>query len=310
MHLKPIPGEKEMEPNTPLWRYMSFGAFFLLLQRNKVFVPLLTKLQEADPKEMRMSQRSLNSMPGGFVHSEPFQQAREWLKEKHSARTGFDLERWTAAPNCHNPMLIEEWIWQLGVRRCAWCWFSPAKPPANWMESMAMWSLYARNGVAIKTTLAQIRAAFREQGLNDVLGAEVQYCIQGAPNTLFANQEYAKRPFLLKSASYRHENEVRLVFQVKAAAVESGLKVDVDAKTLLEGGEVIISPFVLPDEARALIDVAEGLLPGVTVEFRASSEHAPGPNDPTHGLGWRDDLERHYKPFGQEPGLPDLLLEL
>jgi hypothetical protein len=307
MNLRPFPG-KDIPLDTPLWRYMSFGAFFLLLQQNKVFVPSLRKLQEADPKEMRIRQHSVDSMPDAFVHSEPFQKAREWLKAKHRSRTGFDLDHWTSFPNYHNPALIAEWIEQLSVRRCAWCWFSPSKAPAHWMESMAMWNLYARNGVAIKTTLQHIKDSFREQELNDVLVAGMEYRRQGVPSALFANPEYAKRPFLFKSASYLSENEVRLVIQVNTAAVDSGLKVNVDAKTLLEGGEVIISPFVIPDEADALIQVARGLLPGVA--FRASSERDPRPNDPTHSLPWKNDLARRYQPFSQEPDLPDLLREL
>jgi len=306
-----LPG-KEISLDTPLWRYMSLGAFFMLLQRNEIFVPSLKKLQESDPKEMLIRRHSLSGTIDRFVHSELFKKAKEWLKKKHRSRTGFDLDSWCDEPNSnyHNPALIVEWIEQLSMRRCAWCWFSPSKAPAHWTESMAMWSLYARNGVAVKATLGQIIAALGEPELNDILVAEVEYRSQGVPSALFDDEDYAKRPFLFKSASYLYENEVRFVFRVNAIAVGSGLKVNVDAKALLGQGEVIISPFVIPDEADALIQVAKGLLPGLAVAFRASSEHAPGPNDPTHGLRLGDDLVRHYKPFSQEPDLPELLREL
>jgi hypothetical protein len=301
---------KNISLDTELWRYMSLGAFFLLLQQNKVFVPTLRKLQEGDPKEMRIRQHSLAAMGDCLVGSEAFKKAREWLKIKHRSRTGFDLDRWCSNANMQNPLLMDEWIEQLSVRRCAWCWFSPSKPPPNWVESMAMWNLYARNGVAIKTTLKQLIAALRTQALSEVLVAEVEYRIQGVPSSLFNNQEYTKRPFLMKSASYGYENEVRLVFQANAAAMASGLKVSVDAKTLLGRAEVIVSPFVVPDEAGALVEVVRGLLPGIAVTFRASSERDPKPNDPTHGLGWKDDLASCYKPFSTEPDLPELLREL
>jgi hypothetical protein len=309
MHLKFIPG-KGLPPDTPLWRYMSLGGLFLLLKSNQVFVPTIRKLQEAEPKEMRVRQHSSVGMPDCLVGSEPFQNAREWLKDKHRSRKGFDLDHLCPDAGMQNPSLVEEWISQLAMRRCAWCWFSPSKPPPNWVESMAMWNLYARVGVAIKTTLGRIIEAIREPELGEVLVAEVKYSLHGAAHSAFGNLEYANRPFLFKSASYLYESEVRLVFRVRANAVGAGLKINVDARTLLDGGEVIMSPFIVPDEANALNQVAEGLLPEASVRFRASSERDPGPNDPTHGLGWKDSLQRSYHPFGEEPNLPALLREL
>lgn len=285
---------------------MSVGAFFLLLRRNKVFVPSLRKLQEADPKEMRVSQHSDAAMDR-FRHSALFHGARKWLKTRSSRRPNADRND----QHMEDLSLIEEWIQQLSVRRYAWCWFSPSKPPPSWPESVAMWSLYARNGVAIKTTLEQITTAFREQDLTEVLVAEVEYSIQAGPKCLLADQEYAKRPFLFKSASYGYEKEVRLLLQINAGAPASGMKVDVDAKTLLEGGKVIISPFVVPDEQQALIETAERLVPeGTTVTFRASSELAPGADDPTYSLDLNDEIDRLSEPFCQEPGMPELLREL
>lgn len=321
MNLKFLPG-KELPPDTPLWRYMSLGAFFLLLKGNKVFVPSLKKLQEADPKEMRLPLHSdtdseqLGRLP-------VFRDARDWLKTKLLCRTGSDRH---PDPDQKEPRLeelIEEWIRQLRIRRLAWCWFCPSKAPEHWYESMAMWKLYAKNGIAIKTTLQNIRQAFQEPGLTEVLVAEVKYRIPRAPNMLPFEQAqtlclaqaqaqaeaYATRPFLFKSVSYRYENEVRLVFQVNADVPESGFTVNVDSETLLKGGEVIISPFLFPGEQRAVIEVAERLLPEGTATFRPSSELAADLD--THiFLDERDELAQLSQPFLQEKDLPSLLGEL
>jgi hypothetical protein len=311
MKLKFMPG-KDIPRDTPLWRYMSVGAFFLLVQQNKVFVPTLRQLQEAAPKEMRVPLHS-----DRFIHQlrslAAFREAREWLKTKLRARTGSSLHPDTDRNEQYveDLSLIDEWIYQLSIRRYTSCWFSPSKPPSNWVESMAMWSLYARNGVAIKTTLEHIIKAFQEHDLTEVLVAEVEYSIQRGPKRLLDDPEYAKRPFLFKSASYGYESEVRLVFKANDGVPAPGIKVNVDAKALLEGGEVIISPFLVPDEQNALVEIAKGLLPkGTTVTFRASSELAPGPDDPTHSLDSNDEIDRLSEPFCQEPDLPELLREL
>jgi hypothetical protein len=308
---------KKLPSSTALWRYVSFGAFFLLLKRNRVFVPLLRKLQGADPKEM-----CVDSYPDKDIDklrsSPAFRGAREWLKTKLLSRTGSDRHPDTDRKNQHfeDLSLIDEWILQLGARRWAWCWFSPGKPPADWFESMAMWNLYARYGVMIKTRLQNITKAFGKQDRTEALIAGVEYREPRVPITLPPHQaqEYITRPFLLKSRSYRHEHEVRIVFQVNAGAPASGFTVKVDAETLLKEGEVMISPFVFPDEQQAVIEAAEGLVPKGTTIFRPSSERAPD-SDSYHRLDISDELGRLSQPFlretdPRETDLPPLLREL
>ena len=243
--------------------------------------------------------------------STAFRDAREWLKIQLLRRTG---ARRFGDADPKEPCLddlVKEWIFQLGVRRWAWCWFSPGKAPSHWFESMAMWNLYARTGVAIKTTLENIRMAFGEPDLTEALVAGLEYLVPGAPNTLPPGQaqEYARRPFLFKSVSYRYENEVRIVFQINAGVPAPGAKVNVDAQTILKGGEVIVSPFVVPDQQRALIQVAEGLVPKGTATFRSSQELAPDP-DTQYLLDENDELDRLSQPFLRETGIPALLDEL
>ena len=46
--------EKEVPIETPLWRYMKLSTFFLLLMKNRVFIPSLKNLQTGNPKELWM----------------------------------------------------------------------------------------------------------------------------------------------------------------------------------------------------------------------------------------------------------------
>ena len=165
-------------------------------------------------------------------------------------------------------------------------------------------------------SLENISTAFGEQDRTEALVAEVEYREPRVPTTLPPDQaqEYITRPFLLKSRSYRHEHEVRIVFQVNAGAPAAGFAVKVDAETLLKGGEVIISPFVFPEEQQAVIEVAEGLVPEGTTTFRPSSERAPD-SDSYHLLDISDELGRLCQPFLRETDLresdlPPLLREL
>ena len=84
---------------------------------------------------------------------------------------------------------------------------------------------------------------------------------------------------------------------------------EVDAETLLKGGEVIISPFLVLDEQKAVIAAAEGLLPKGTAAFRTSLELTADP-DSHHLADISDELAQLSQPFHAEPNLPALLGEL
>lgn len=301
MHLIPIPGEKLMELNTPMWRYMKLSTFLLLL-KGTAFIPLLSKLQEADPKEVRASKHSVGE--DAVWESDEFQKAADWLEKKHTSRR-FDLSK-LSHDRCFDPgpHLLDEWRFQLSIRRCAWCWCAPPiHAPGDFLESMAMWNWYARDGVVVRTTLGRISDAILEdeEELREMLVKRIAYG-GSAPDL-----EHAKRPFVLKSLSYRHEDEVRLVFRVNADVVNSGVKVHLDPRKLLGEQEVIISPYVLPDEATAIERITLGLLPDLKVRFRLSSERTEGDSDIRSDAERADYWRRHVGLFTPEEDLPALL---
>jgi len=261
------------------------------------------QLEVSDPKEGYLSRYD-----DEVLGSDQFNAAYSWLSEKHASRHP-DLHRFLPNGPVPDHVLLAEWRYQLGIRRGAWCWVARAT------ESMAMWNLYAKEGVAIKTTVGQVKASLYlgEPGLGDreilVLVAEINY--SELPLCSPHKNEYAMRPFALKSASYEHEKEVRLVFRVNAAVGAPGVKVELDPKRLLEGQEVIISPYLEKDEANAVKSLGEKMLKGTNVRFRQSSEQSKGDCDPGTGTEWDDAARRNIiSPFSEEKDLPQLLQEL
>ena len=118
--------DKKIPLDTPLWRYMRLSAFFLLLRKNIVFIPSLEKLQLDDPKEMRIRQHSVRPNLDPFFKSPEFIQARDWLDKKYHSRFGGSVE--TTILNSYR---MEEWLRQLKIRRCAWCWGRRCSKPTR-----------------------------------------------------------------------------------------------------------------------------------------------------------------------------------
>ncbi len=264
MNLKFLPG-MDVPLDTPLWRYMKLSTFFLLL-KGKTFIPVLRKLQEGDPQEGQILRGS--PWDEDLLGLDQFIKAWDWLKKTHRTRR-FDLDKLPLHGHQHGVLLLDEWRYQLSTRRCVWCWFAPTTQSESFhVESMAMWNLYARDGVAIKTSLGNIKLAIQEPELDEMLVAKMDY------DGLLTETDFLKRPFLFKSGSYAHEKEVRLVFRVNANSVISGLKLNVDPNALLKGGEVVMSPYMARADALAIENVARDLLKGSDVQFRQSSEHA------------------------------------
>jgi hypothetical protein len=309
MKLKFLPPE-QMPEGTPLseatllWRYMRFSTFLWLLQGH-AFIPLVKQLQASDPKEGYISRYD-----DEVLETDQFDEARLWLSEGYASRHP-DLHRFLPNGLLHDPVLLDEWRHQLGARRAAWCWFARFQVHDGATESMAMWDRYAKEGIAIKTTLGQATSSLclGAPDLGEILVVEINY--RELPPCSPLRNDYAMRPFALKSPSYEHEKEVRLVFRVNAAVGAPGVKVRLDPKRLLDGQEVIISPYLERDEAKAVQRLGKEMLNGTNVGFRQSSERSKGDSDPSAGME-RDDAARLdiISPFSKEEGLPGLLQDL
>jgi hypothetical protein len=216
-HFDPCPEALSLAPddNDVAWRYMDLVSLVSLLETRSLFFRL----------------------PGFF--EDPW----EGCFQKHRAPVTKDKDY--AGLQGFGELfaggLIEDLMkYGIGVN----CWH------LNRVESEAMWKLYARDGfgVAVRLSVGKLKESFREL-VGPVYMSRVAYI-----------EDYADEsetvpnlpPCLLKRASFRHENELRLVVNVQELTEEDiikpgpnekpkGLLVRVVPDILLHN--VVVSPF-------------------------------------------------------------------
>jgi hypothetical protein len=205
----------------------------------------------------------------------------------------------------NNDLLLREWLEQLSTRRAVWCWAAPS----SLGESMAMWNLYAKSGVAVTTTFEDLVSALKIPNEAQVMVAKVQYHPQGHFALELVEPEFLTRPFVFKNQSYEHEQEVRIVFRIQEREGLPGVLIDVDSDRLLAHGRVVISPYMLPGEAEAFREIVRAHKPAI--EIRQSTEAQESPFEVGQfAKKVLDHLDKNSEVFRAEHGLPPLLDEL
>jgi hypothetical protein len=294
MSIEPYDGITE---DTPLWRYMELSKFMMLLA-GKVFIPTVSTLKkDADPKEAGLPSHSELDLPELLFEGKPGEEPkpaqgfRIWLArrgEESRAGTGRttpesnQASSATADPRSSNATLYDVWLKHLSARRAVWCWGSTRDLRSNqepW-QNLAMWNSYARSGVTIKTTFQNVKEAVIASGdmkAADGVALKLRYFWQGDDiPELFDDDGRLKRPFrpfAFKNKSYKFESEVRIVFRINCQRDSpAGLVVDIDPSVLLDGGEVVVSPYLQQNEAHALVALIKWLLNNESITVRRSTE--------------------------------------
>jgi hypothetical protein len=136
------------------------------------------------------------------------------------------------------------------------CWYAAD------IESAAMWSLYDREGrgVAVRTTPDRLQEALK--GPQPVYGTKVRYVDY---NIAFIPENNVMLPYVYKRASFKHEDEYRLIrsWSPKALRIENdtvvesepdgppgGLREETDLEMLVE--HVFVSPEAPPWVVRVI----------------------------------------------------------
>jgi hypothetical protein len=314
-----------------LWRYMKLTTFFFLL-RGWVFIPSLRRLRDAEPKEGLVPWESpmADDISLGVADDALWWGARSWVDEKvGETRKRHPHDFRVNGPLCNEQRArLEVWYRELEKRRMAWCWHKSEH------ESMALWNMYAHQGVAIGSDLAAIR---RGLGLGEDWQALIGLLDYKRPdwsdwNYLERNNDVImglSRPFMFKSIDYRHEEEVRLVLKLDSHE-ENGLRITADPTSLLK--EVVISPYIIPAEQSVLVETLEKVFEGTSVEIRQSMGRSRGCYTSALGeryltellkppVGLQDSVVStvrsgvpagvlHPLPFAEEKDIPDLLKKL
>jgi hypothetical protein len=280
-----------IDDKTELIRYMKLETFLLMLN-SRVFIPTLECLRGIDRLESRIPER---------FHKSRYPEAmkrlvlphQEWLDK---VATGKKVPKDNGDSSAERlKFLIQTWLYELSQRRCVWCWNRSVD------ELHAMWKLYGQRGVAIHSTVGDIRRALAEAGAEGIV-APVKYVYQVVPRTpqqkdgffTMLNPKYLPQPYLFKDAGFRFEEEVRFVLRVNPAETSrsNGALLDIAATDIFGAQQFDVSE-ELPHSEQGLIRlIGYDFLQGLTLpswEISSSGLFGLAPS----------------KPFTDEPDLPN-----
>jgi hypothetical protein len=221
-----------LKPGAKLWRYVRLSSFLLCASRGHVFIPTLSRLCHGDPIEATMSCPDTRSFFDKLTNEDA-----SWLRKKRlrgMSRSLFDV-----------------WKNELSHRRCIWCWHNAP------IESMGLWHIYAKEGVAFCTTPARLaRCVEASKGIKAAAIGRVIY--HNRSRTLRSSESTRLRPYMIKQACYQYEKEVRIIFPVPKQPHLDGVILALDPVMLIE--RVAISPFMPESEAVAVKRLLRALL--------------------------------------------------
>jgi len=229
---------------------MRLSTLLLLLQ-GRIFIPTVRQLQKDDPNEACIPADADFTMVPRLAdltdHSEWFLgRAERW--ETSFIKNNGDSNAWQR-------IILQIWLRELAARRCVWCWHAAD------IESMALWHIYAHQGVAVRSDIQSIEAAFSKCDIEALCG-RVEYVDRIRPHSLFHHEALLWRPYFFKQRCYQHEKEVRFAFADDSG--RSGVILPVDAGALIK--EVLISPHLVETEAIAVEETIKAMLPDALVE--------------------------------------------
>ncbi len=249
--LRPI--QNNIDPTMELWRYIRLSAVFSLLENKQTYVPSLAELKQGDPLEaMIMSPQTRDSIDILAAEDE----CAKWLSRKIESEEK-DLPRQLRSPKS------TIWLRELAKRRAVWCWHHGG------IESMAMWHIYGKEGVAIQTTPKRIDECLSKAS-GGILPASIGIIdySEDRSEDQTAGEVRFRRPYFAKFAGYAHEKEVRVVFPT--ANDGRGILLEIDGSQLIE--RIMISPMIPESEAWAAMKVIKRSLPKQThIEVKVSS---------------------------------------
>jgi hypothetical protein len=204
---------QELTDDTWIVRYVRLSTLLHYLS-GRAFIPSLRLLQNLDPLEGSLAKEVYLPAYGRYHLKDLLTNHRDWLLAQArgpKVLPGTENGLNTAALD----FLAQVWLDELARRRSIWCW--------NIYEghSNALWALYGSRGIAIHSTIGDVKRAFGAAGPLRCLVAGVRYAIarraffrgeNPLPTLRMIQGPNLFRPYLFKDKAYRYEEEVRFVF--------------------------------------------------------------------------------------------------
>jgi hypothetical protein len=225
-----------------------------MLTQGKIFIPSLRTLQRTDPVEALLPGR----MFGRYVKAHDALHRGEtyqWMLSKTQKWERDYIDQDEGNVEHFGPILLRIWLNELAIRRSIWCWY------AKRTESMGMWKNYGAQGVAIVSSVGNVRAALSLPDDARTSVAKVNYV--SSESTQRHNQMldplWINRPYYFKQDAYEYEQEVRFAIASEPVqlAADGGILRKVNASRLID--EVLISPHIHLEEAIAVKDIIRNL---------------------------------------------------
>lgn len=258
---------KSLGDEDELWRYLSLDKFIDLVSSNSLFFAPLAWYDKTDPFEgfmPRVAMDALASIPQYFRDEQREVLAR--LVEQLPPAAGPQLQTLLADIEAYVPSmkaLYKNIVSCLMVN----CWYQSPH------ESEAMWGLYSRQGVAIRTRVGRLRNALVNEDPKPAVHIGAIKYLDFTDPALTAKDCMTPDGHLMgmmKRMAYAHEREVRMFITAERAIGDlslhapSSMRVAAEARGYLD--EVVVSPFAgesLERSVRAVITWAgldEGLV--------------------------------------------------
>ena len=263
----------EIDDDTPIVRYMKLSTLLLLLA-DRVFLPSLRCLQSDDQLEGLVPQTVWPNY--GTYMAEITAPFENWLLER--ARTPKVIRREGQNHNAATLwFLAKTWLEQLSIRRCVWCWNKHTG------QSHALWKIYGHRGVAVVSTVGEVKRALTKAGPLRGIVSSIDYSMpatldehQLGAGLVMIQKENRAFPYLFKDPGYKYEEEIRFVVGVHPdlLADARGIMVEIDGKSIVKNyvNDLWIAPGTPREEQTILRKLVKGLREGVYPDFQFDTE--------------------------------------
>ncbi|MEN3069110.1 DUF2971 domain-containing protein [Uliginosibacterium sediminicola] len=232
---------KSLKDTDVLWRYLSLEKFIDLVDSKTLFFSPLAWYEKTDPFEGYVPRVAMDAFAA---------LSNNWREQQIlSIRAATNLPEQTrqnllrAMENAESSIPSMKSLYKnIALTLMVNCWYKSEH------ESEGMWSLYSRNGLAIKTTVGAIKTALISNTQSHTVHIGAVKYIDFSKNDLKPADcvtEDGHIIGMLKRTAYSHENEVRMYITRERKPLElhepAPTNLEINVGSLL--GAIVISPF-------------------------------------------------------------------
>ena len=173
---------------------------------------------------------------------------------------------------------------------------------------MAQWQIYGNRGVVIRSSLANVRAAIRQDippECTSVGFVRYEDEVTLKAKTAKAIAEWISRPYYFKDKAYEHEKEVRFTLGINPDLVDvrgGGISLQIAPEKLIRG--IMIAPDLFRSEAKSVRWMLQELTKGIgKIPIEISDLLAKDTTSSEPVEEWNDQMGRPFEAVDSDFGL-------